>query len=345
MPSGIGGTGSGSGGWGSRQNRQETNVWLQTSGVENLRRMVEQYKRMTFTQPFGPSKLEGEPSYQGYPNFHMGVDFVLPGSGGGYSGNEAKGAMIRAPASGVVTYAGWHPEHHGLGNAVFIKAPNGFEYRICHMSTMYTRSRRNSDYGGDETAPTTQVGDKVYAGDIIGQQGDTGYATGVHVHLEVRDPQGRPQDLGKDWSQIMGSLAHGLGWGGGYDPGHYGAVPPWDHPIFQLPVPIPFATGQNPYDNPKAPQPLPVDTAPPGEGAPQPTPIGYFPGDNGGGGFSLDPFGGVTQAATSALPGIVVGLTGGAILIVGLIALIRQTDVGKTVTNDAVKAGKAAVVA
>jgi murein DD-endopeptidase MepM/ murein hydrolase activator NlpD len=87
---------------------------------------------------------------------HTGVDYAV---GTGYP--------IRAAGPGVVVWAG---PRGGYGNAVIIDHRNG-------LATLY----------GHQSKVNVTVGDKVSAGQVVGFVGQTGMATGPHLHFEVRE--------------------------------------------------------------------------------------------------------------------------------------------------------------
>ncbi len=87
--------------------------------------------------------------------FHPGLDF-----------RGAYGSPIYAAADGTVSFVG---QIHGYGNVVQISHGNGLMTRYAHMSKTMAN-----------------VGEKVHAGDVIGQIGSTGRSTGPHLHFEVR---------------------------------------------------------------------------------------------------------------------------------------------------------------
>lgn len=88
-------------------------------------------------------------------SFHAGLD--LPAD---------FGTPVRAPASGVVMYAG----HKGAyGNFLLLSHAYGFKTAYGHLSRYAVRS-----------------GDFVNKGDIIAYVGSTGRSTGPHLHYEVR---------------------------------------------------------------------------------------------------------------------------------------------------------------
>lgn len=88
---------------------------------------------------------------------HTGVDYAAP-----------KGTPIHATADGVVEYAGWQT---GYGNVVILK--NYGKY-----STVYAHQSHIAD--------GLHKGDKVTQGQVIGYVGATGWATGPHLHYELR---------------------------------------------------------------------------------------------------------------------------------------------------------------
>ena len=85
---------------------------------------------------------------------HAGVDLAAP-----------DGTRIRAAGAGVIVAAG---PADGYGNAVLIDHGNGFLTHYGHMSAI-----------------TVTVGQKVTAGQQIGNEGSTGHSTGPHLHFEV----------------------------------------------------------------------------------------------------------------------------------------------------------------
>jgi murein DD-endopeptidase MepM/ murein hydrolase activator NlpD len=86
---------------------------------------------------------------------HLGTDFAA-----------STGTPARTVGDGVVTFAG---VQNGYGNVVFIKHRGETETVYAHLSKLLV-SR----------------GDKVSQGQTIGLVGSTGWATGPHLHFEVR---------------------------------------------------------------------------------------------------------------------------------------------------------------
>jgi murein DD-endopeptidase MepM/ murein hydrolase activator NlpD len=87
---------------------------------------------------------------------HRGVDFAANA-----------GTEIQATADGVVTERRFDSSY---GNTILIRHPNGYQTRYAHM-----RAFRNG----------IVVGSRVHQGDVIGYVGQTGLATGPHLHYEM----------------------------------------------------------------------------------------------------------------------------------------------------------------
>lgn len=110
------------------------------------------------TSPFGP-RLH---PILGYTRLHTGVDMTAP-----------LGQEIRAGAAGTVIMA---ETHGGYGLTVVIDHGGG-------MTTLYAHQSRLR----------VGRGDQVDAGQVVGEAGSTGLATGPHLHFEVR-LRGAPVD-------------------------------------------------------------------------------------------------------------------------------------------------------
>ena len=93
--------------------------------------------------------------FNGLQAFHTGVDFIA-----------APGSEVLAAAGGVVSAAEIHSEY---GKMIDIDHDNGLTTRYAHLSKMIVK-----------------VGDVVLKGQRIGELGQTGRATGPHLHFEVR---------------------------------------------------------------------------------------------------------------------------------------------------------------
>jgi len=94
---------------------------------------------------------------RGFSSYHSGIDLAAP-----------MGSTIRAAAAGTVVYAGWYA---GYGNMLDILHADGVVTRYAHMSGF---------------APGVGYGAAVKGSQIIGLVGQTGHATGNHIHFEVR---------------------------------------------------------------------------------------------------------------------------------------------------------------
>lgn len=97
-------------------------------------------------------------------------NYRRPHNGVDYAANQ--GTPIMATGDGVVIYADWKGE---LGNLVEIRHPNGWVTRYGHMSRFEAGIR---------------AGTRVKQGQVIGRVGQTGGATGPHLHYEMRKADG-----------------------------------------------------------------------------------------------------------------------------------------------------------
>jgi len=95
--------------------------------------------------------------------YHSGIDIGTP-----------MGTKLYAPLSGVVVQAGWYGNY---GNAVVIQRDDGAVLILGHLSAV-------------SVAP----GQRVNAGDMVGLSGNSGYSTGPHLHVEMRDANGNIVD-------------------------------------------------------------------------------------------------------------------------------------------------------
>jgi murein DD-endopeptidase MepM/ murein hydrolase activator NlpD len=88
---------------------------------------------------------------------HSGVDFAAP-----------MGTRVRAAGDGLVEFAGFKP---GYGNVVILQHRGQYSTVYAHLSRFFPGVRR---------------GTRVAQGDFIGHVGQTGWATGPHLHYEFR---------------------------------------------------------------------------------------------------------------------------------------------------------------
>ena len=96
---------------------------------------------------------------QGYGRSHDGIDIAT-----------ARGARVRASATGYVAFVGWNPWDKGKrAFIVVIGHAGGFETIYAHLLPIRV----------------VRAGQLVNRGQVIGRAGSTGHSTGPHVHWEV----------------------------------------------------------------------------------------------------------------------------------------------------------------
>jgi len=103
------------------------------------------------SSPFGP---RGDP-FTGQQRMHSAIDIVAP-----------KSTVVRAPADGIVTFAGVDPS---LGNMLVLDHGYGVITRYGHNDTILVRE-----------------GQRVKRGDPVSTVGSSGRSTGPHLHYEIR---------------------------------------------------------------------------------------------------------------------------------------------------------------
>jgi murein DD-endopeptidase MepM/ murein hydrolase activator NlpD len=108
------------------------------------------------TQPFGPTNFVLEPPLGPYPHFHTGVDIAAP-----------LGTPVDSAAAGVVVVVA----HTAVGYGNYVIVAHGYG-----LMTLYGHLLETDVYPGEV----------VRQGQVIGKEGATGWATGPHVHFEVR---------------------------------------------------------------------------------------------------------------------------------------------------------------
>ncbi|MEM6532481.1 MAG: M23/M56 family metallopeptidase [Myxococcota bacterium] len=101
------------------------------------------------------SKFGRVPGPDGKLRNHIGIDIAAP-----------QGTPIRAPAPGTVLSV--RTSRIKYGNLLVLDHGGGFVTRYAHLKSFEVK-----------------VGDRVQAGDVIAQVGNTGYSTGPHLHFEV----------------------------------------------------------------------------------------------------------------------------------------------------------------
>ncbi len=150
----------------------ENRLVKQTVITEPVDKVVKQGSRLrlstgTYIWPF--SEETWITSYFGYRNigigssFHRGLDLA------GHYGDP-----VLAADGGVVIYSDYYS---GYGYLVQIQHDNG-------DVTYYAHNSKN----------LVEVGDIVYQGDIIAEEGATGVANGVHIHFELHPDGGAAVD-------------------------------------------------------------------------------------------------------------------------------------------------------
>jgi len=128
--------------------------YVDESGVDIERFLLRTPLRITrITSGFGPRL---HPLLR-YTRMHRGVDLAA-----------AKGTPVLAAGDGMVEAAGWDG---GYGRRILLRHADGFETLYAHLSA--------SD-------PAAAPGARVRQGQVIGWAGDSGQATGPHLHFEVR---------------------------------------------------------------------------------------------------------------------------------------------------------------
>lgn len=88
---------------------------------------------------------------------HKGTDFAA-----------ATGTPVKAASNGIVEFAGGQ---NGYGNIIVIQHRDGYESAYAHLNGFAHGLRK---------------GQRVRQGDVIGYVGSTGWATGAHLHFEIR---------------------------------------------------------------------------------------------------------------------------------------------------------------
>lgn len=90
----------------------------------------------------------------GGKEFHEGIDIATQ-----------LGNPIKAPANGIVSFAGWES---GYGNTIIIDHGYGITTLYGHLSKI-----------------DVKVGEMIKRGQVVGDIGDTGFSTGPHLHYQV----------------------------------------------------------------------------------------------------------------------------------------------------------------
>ena len=112
------------------------------------------------TSKFGPRQQFRTQNGAMASSNHAGIDIAMP-----------KGSAIPVGADGVIIFAG---RKGGYGNQIVVQHSDGTTSSYSHLSKINVKK-----------------GQQVAQGDEIGVVGQTGNATGIHLHLERRDAEGR----------------------------------------------------------------------------------------------------------------------------------------------------------
>lgn len=152
----------------SRRARYEQEIKEQQAAsdriADELRRRGSSGPRISgngsLSPPLADPVITSSYGYRTHPIFgdrrlHTGLDF-----------RAGSGTPIMASRSGEVVFAGWRG---GYGNCTIIDHGGG-------LATLYAH----------QSAIRVEQGDEVGRGEVIGAAGSTGYATGPHLHFEVR---------------------------------------------------------------------------------------------------------------------------------------------------------------
>lgn len=104
----------------------------------------------------------------GYNRAHKGVDYAAP-----------KGTPVRASGDGVIDFIGYSS---GFGKLITVRHNNKYTTAYAHLNSF---------------SSNLQKGSRIKQGEVIGQVGATGTATGPHLHYEVRinDQQVNPLSI------------------------------------------------------------------------------------------------------------------------------------------------------
>jgi hypothetical protein len=101
------------------------------------------------------SKFGSTESFRSAP--HRGLDFAMP-----------EGTELRAIQEGTIRVADYGSTN--AGKTVFIEGEDGKTYIFGHLKDFAVES-----------------GQKVHVGDLLGHSGSTGFSTGPHLHLGIKE--------------------------------------------------------------------------------------------------------------------------------------------------------------
>lgn len=123
--------------------------------------------------------------------YHGGIDM------GASYGNSSLGLDVCAAASGIVVLSEWT----NYGNTVVIRHYVDGKFVNTLYGHMVNEQRPKASNNSASNPPLVKVGQFVHQGDVIGHIGMTygpnGYATGPHLHFEIRIPENSEDSWGE----------------------------------------------------------------------------------------------------------------------------------------------------
>ncbi|MDQ0201001.1 peptidoglycan DD-metalloendopeptidase family protein [Neobacillus ginsengisoli] len=122
--------------------------------IVNGTRAISSRGEGTFAWPTAGGYVSSPMGFR-WGKMHKGIDIARPSN-----------PTIKAADNGIVVSAGW--DNGGYGNMIVIDHQNGFQTIYGHLASISVRA-----------------GQSVEKGSSIGIMGQTGDATGVHLHFEV----------------------------------------------------------------------------------------------------------------------------------------------------------------
>jgi murein DD-endopeptidase MepM/ murein hydrolase activator NlpD len=149
----------------------------------------------------GASFAPGTSSLLGAPSYSDGYVFPVAGGAGivsvGHSHHDYPAADITAPEgtqlyalSGGTVERSWASPNGSCGIGFTIRTTDGLGWTYCHLSYL---------------EPAVMAGAQLTAGQPVGLVGQTGDATGPHLHLQLAPATGYPQD--EAWFQSFAGTA------------------------------------------------------------------------------------------------------------------------------------------
>ena len=115
--------------------------------------LIDRYGPLRVTSSFTIRRMH---PILGIERAHLATDYGAP-----------TGSPVVAVANGTVTFAGWDS---GYGNLVRIRHASGLSSGYAHLSKI---------------SPGVRAGHEIKQGELVGLVGQTGLATGPHLHFEM----------------------------------------------------------------------------------------------------------------------------------------------------------------